>query len=46
MFRALWERLTTAGIPITPIMDQGDVLNFVFADNNGIGLEAMWPKRS
>ena len=44
-WRALWERLTAAGVPVTPIMDQGPVLNYVFLDNNGIALEAAWPKQ-
>ncbi len=43
-WRALWDRLHAAGVPMTPLMDQGDVLNFVFLDNNGIALEATWPK--
>jgi hypothetical protein len=41
----LQERLRAAGIPTTPVMDQGDVYNMLFHDNNGLLLEANWPKR-
>jgi catechol 2,3-dioxygenase-like lactoylglutathione lyase family enzyme len=40
----LQERLQTKGIATTPIMDQGDVHNLLFLDNNGLLLEANWPK--
>jgi hypothetical protein len=40
---ALGERLSSYGVPMTPIMNQGDLRNMVFLDNNGIALEAIWP---
>jgi catechol 2,3-dioxygenase-like lactoylglutathione lyase family enzyme len=40
----LQERLQAAGIPTTPVMDQGDVYNLLFHDNNDLLLEANWPK--
>jgi catechol 2,3-dioxygenase-like lactoylglutathione lyase family enzyme len=40
----LQERLQVASIPMTPVMDQGDVYNLLFHDNNGLLLEANWPK--
>jgi catechol 2,3-dioxygenase-like lactoylglutathione lyase family enzyme len=40
----LQERLQAAGIPATPVMDQGDVYNLLFHENNGLLLEANWPK--
>ena len=40
----LQERLQVAGIPTTPVMDQGDVYNLLFHENNGLLLEANWPK--
>jgi catechol 2,3-dioxygenase-like lactoylglutathione lyase family enzyme len=40
----LQERLQLAGIPTTPVMDQGDVYNLLFHDTNGLLLEANWPK--
>jgi hypothetical protein len=42
---ALRERLNNLKIALTPIMDQGDIYNFLFLDNHGILLEAAWPKR-
>lgn len=41
---ALHEQLLARGIKTTGVMDQGDTVNFVFPDNNGILLEANWPK--
>jgi hypothetical protein len=41
----LQERLQLAGIPTTPVMDQGDVYNLLFHENNGLLLEANWPKQ-
>lgn len=38
---ALRERLRTADVAITEIEELG---SFVFSDNNGILLEATWPK--
>jgi hypothetical protein len=40
----LQERLQAWGIPTTPVMDQGDVYNLLFNDNNDLSLEANWPK--
>jgi catechol 2,3-dioxygenase-like lactoylglutathione lyase family enzyme len=40
----LQERLQAAGIDTTPVMDQGDVYNLLFHDNNDVLLEANWPK--
>jgi catechol 2,3-dioxygenase-like lactoylglutathione lyase family enzyme len=40
---ALRERLTSYDVPMTPIMNQGDLRNMVFLDNNGMALEAIWP---
>jgi catechol 2,3-dioxygenase-like lactoylglutathione lyase family enzyme len=40
---ALRERLNSSSVPMTPIMDQGDLRNMVFLDNNGMALEAIWP---
>jgi catechol 2,3-dioxygenase-like lactoylglutathione lyase family enzyme len=40
----LQERLQAAGIPTTPVMDQGDRYNLLFHDNNDLLLEANWPK--
>ena len=39
----LQERLQAAGIPTTPVMDQGDRYNLLFHDNNDLLLEANWP---
>lgn len=41
---ALRERLTRHRVPTTPIMDQGPIRNMGFADNNGMLVEAAWPK--
>lgn len=41
---ALHERLTSYSVPMSPIMDQGDSQDLVFLDNNGIALEAIWPR--
>lgn len=41
---AFQKRLEAHGITMTPIMDQGDLWNMVFLDNNGMMVEAAWPK--
>jgi catechol 2,3-dioxygenase-like lactoylglutathione lyase family enzyme len=41
---ALRERLTRHTVVMSPIMDQGDLWNLAFFDNNGLVLEAAWPK--
>jgi len=41
---ALRERLTRHGVETTAIMDQGAVRNIGFADNNGMLVEAAWPR--
>lgn len=41
---ALKERLTRHNVEMSPIMDQGDIWNIAFLDNNGLVLEAAWPK--
>jgi catechol 2,3-dioxygenase-like lactoylglutathione lyase family enzyme len=41
---ALREQLTRHGVPTTPIMDQGPFRNMGFTDNNGMCLEAAWPR--
>jgi catechol 2,3-dioxygenase-like lactoylglutathione lyase family enzyme len=42
---ALRERLRSHGaLVLTDFMDQGDTYNMIFADNNGMMLEANWPK--
>jgi catechol 2,3-dioxygenase-like lactoylglutathione lyase family enzyme len=41
---ALRERLTCHGVEATPIMDQGRFRNIGFLDNNGMSLEAAWPR--
>ena len=43
---ALQRRLSAHGVPMTPIMEQGDVYNLVFLDNNGLALEAAWAKEA
>jgi hypothetical protein len=43
---ALRERLISYSIPMTPLMEQGDFRNMVFLDNNGISLDAIWPKEA
>jgi len=40
---ALRERLSSYGVPLTPIMNQRELRNMVFLDNNGMALEAIWP---
>jgi catechol 2,3-dioxygenase-like lactoylglutathione lyase family enzyme len=40
----LQERLQMQGIATTPVMDQGEVFNLLFHDNNSLMLEANWPK--
>jgi catechol 2,3-dioxygenase-like lactoylglutathione lyase family enzyme len=37
-------RLLTHGVTMSEIMDQGNLQNMVFLDNNGILLEAAWSK--
>ena len=41
---ALRERLTRHNVVMSPIMDQGGIWNMAFLDNNGLPLEAAWPK--
>lgn len=41
---ALRSKLKSCGIVMTDIYDQGPIRNFIFVDNNGIQLEAAWPK--
>jgi catechol 2,3-dioxygenase-like lactoylglutathione lyase family enzyme len=43
---ALRERLTRHHVVMTPVMDQGDLWNLAFFDNNGLVLEAAWPKQT
>src|SRR6266511_3464595 len=43
---ALQERLTRHNVVMSPIMDQGGIWNLAFLDNNGLQLEAAWPKRA
>ena len=43
---ALREKLKQLGRLMTPIYDQGKIRNFIFTDNNGIQLEAAWPKEN
>lgn len=38
------ERLHALDIEMTPVMDQGDIYNFLFLDNNSLLLEVNWPK--
>jgi catechol 2,3-dioxygenase-like lactoylglutathione lyase family enzyme len=40
----LRDRLETHGVQMSEIMDQGGVRNMMFLDNNGIRLEANWPR--
>jgi len=40
----LRERLTTNGVETTEIMDQGPIRNMGLVDNNGMLVEAAWPK--
>lgn len=41
---ALRNKLHNHGIVMTDIYDQGSIRNFIFIDNNGVQLEAAWPK--
>ncbi|UUZ82280.1 VOC family protein [Paenibacillus sp. P26] len=41
---ALRNKLHQAGIAMTGVYDQGRIRNFIFTDNNGIQVEAAWPK--
>lgn len=41
---ALRERLHQHGVETTGINELGDLRNFLFLDNNGVMLEATWPK--
>jgi catechol 2,3-dioxygenase-like lactoylglutathione lyase family enzyme len=42
---ALRERLSSYGVPMTPILEPGgDMRIIVFLDNNGMALEAIWPR--
>lgn len=41
----LRHQLDSHGVVMTDIYDQGRIRNFIFLDNNGIQLEAAWPKR-
>lgn len=43
---ALQKRLQAQGIATTGVMDQGNIYNFVFQDNNGMLLEAAWSKEA
>ena len=43
---ALQERLTHHNVVMSPIMDQGGIWNMAFLDNNGLPLEAAWPKQA
>ena len=40
----LRQQLATHNVQMTEIMDQGTTRNIVFRDNNGMTLEANWPK--
>lgn len=42
---ALRSKLDNYGVAMTDIYDQGKIRNFIFIDNNGIQLEAAWPKK-
>ena len=39
---ALRERLGAAGVPVTALMHEGPLRQFLFVDNNGIIIEANW----
>ncbi|TJY42902.1 VOC family protein [Cohnella pontilimi] len=41
---ALRRKLYSHGVLITDIYDHGKICNFIFIDNNGLQLEAAWPK--
>lgn len=40
----LRNKLSSHGVVMTEIYDQGSIQNFIFVDNNGIQLEAAWKK--
>lgn len=40
----LRERLLSAGVEVTELMDQGPVRQFLFTDNNGIMIEVNWDR--
>jgi len=40
----LRDRLVASDIPVSPIMDQGPLQDILFTDNNGLLVEAAWPK--
>lgn len=42
---ALRDKLSSYGILMTDIYEQSNLRNFIFIDNNGIQLEAAWPKK-
>lgn len=42
---SLRRKLNSHGVVMTDIYDQGKIRNFIFIDNNGIQLEAAWPKK-
>lgn len=42
---SLRRKLSSYGVTMTEIYDQGKIRNFIFLDNNGIQLEAAWPKK-
>lgn len=42
---ALRSKLSSCGVAMTDIYDQGKIRNFIFIDNNGIQLEAAWSKK-
>lgn len=41
----LQKRLASSNVHMTEIMNQGSTRNIIFLDNNGMLLEANWPKR-
>lgn len=41
---ALRERMAAHGVTMTDVNDLGRLRNFLFPDNNGILLEAIWPQ--
>jgi len=41
---ALRERLRERGLVLTDVIDTGPISNLMFSDNNGILLEATWPR--
>jgi catechol 2,3-dioxygenase-like lactoylglutathione lyase family enzyme len=44
--RAVYNHIESLGIETTGLMDQGDIWNFLFKDNNGILIEVAWEKTS